>query len=244
MLSDRRERFLSLLERYEIAPILAVVPDNQDSELKLRLPDPEFWSRMRAREAAGATIAMHGYRHLCTSRGRSLVHLHNETEFTGVSESQQREWIHRGLEILRGQDLNPRLFVAPRHGFDRNTLRALACEGLGVLSDGFAIRPFTRHKVLWIPQQLWEPAEKSTGLWTICIHTNTATTALEDKLETFLRSNARQFTTFNKVIAENIPDDLHWSERIAESIAYRRIRMSAAKTRMLLLRRLEHSANW
>jgi peptidoglycan/xylan/chitin deacetylase (PgdA/CDA1 family) len=188
---------------------------------------------MRACEAAGATIAMHGYRHLCANRGRSLVHLHDETEFAGVIESQQREWLHHGLEILRGHGLNPRLFVAPRHGFDRNTLRALACEDFGVLSDGFALRTFTRRDVLWIPQQLWEPVEKSKGLWTICIHTNTATAALEDKLETFLRSDAKQFTTFNKVIADNLPDNLRWSERLAESIAYQRIRMSAAKTRML-----------
>jgi predicted deacetylase len=232
MLSDRRESFLSLLSRYEIAPILAVVPDNQDPDLDLQPPEPDFWDRMRSCEAAGATIAMHGYRHLSTSRGRSLIRLHRETEFTGVSESQQREWIRRGLEILRGHGLNPRLFVAPRHGFDRNTLRALACEGLGVLSDGFALRTFTRHDIVWIPQQLWEPVVKSTGLWTICIHTNTATAALEDKLGTFLRSNAKQFTTFNKVIAGNIPDNLRWSERVAESIAYQRIKIKTARKRL------------
>jgi len=233
MLSNRCERFLSLLSLYKVAPILAVVPDNQDPDLNLQPPDPYFWDRIRTCEAAGATIAMHGYQHLCTSSGNSLLHLHHETEFAGVSESQQREWIRCGLEILRGHGLNPRLFVAPRHGFDRNTLRALACEGLGVLSDGFALRSFTRHDVLWVPQQLWGPVEKSTGLWTICIHTNTATAALEEKLETFLRSNSKQFTSFNKVIADTLPDNLSWSERLAESIAYQRMRMSAAKTRML-----------
>jgi predicted deacetylase len=187
---------------------------------------------MRACEADGATIAMHGYRHRCTSRGRSLIHLHNKTEFAGVNESQQREWIRRGLEILRGHGLNPRLFVAPRHGFDRSTLRTLAREGLSVLSDGFALRTFIRHDVVWIPQQLWEPVEKSAGLWTICIHTNTATTGLEEKLENFLRANAKQFTTFNKVIADNLPDNLRWSERVAESIAYQHFRIKTARKRL------------
>jgi len=232
MLRDRRENFLSLLSQYKVAPILAVVPDNQDPGLNLQPPDPDFWNRMRACEHAGATIALHGYRHLCNSRGGSLVHLHDRSEFAGVDESQQRAWIHRGLEILRGNGLNPRLFVAPRHGFDRGTLRALAQEGLGVLSDGFAVRTFTRHRVLWIPQQLWEPVQKSAGLWTICIHTNTATKSLEDKLEEFLRANADQFTSFDKVTAGHAPHELGWSERFAEFTAYRRIKIVAAKKRM------------
>jgi predicted deacetylase len=232
MLTDRRERFLSLLARYKVAPTLAVVPDNQDPDLRLQPSDPDFWNRMRACEAAGATIAMHGYRHLCNSRGRSLVHLHDETEFAGVSETQQRGWIRRGLEILRDYGLNPRLFVAPRHGFDSGTLRALTQEGLGVISDGFAIRTFTRHDVLWIPQQLWEPVHKSSGIWTICIHTNTATKTLEDKLETFLRANADRFTTFDKVTAGRAPHDLGWRERIAEFTAYRRIKVAATKKRI------------
>lgn len=233
MLSDRRERFLSLVARYGVTPILAVVPDNQDPALKLQSPDPEFWNRMRSYQAAGFTIAMHGYRHLCSSRGKSFLGLHEGTEFAGVDESLQRAWIRRGLEILRGYDLNPRLFVAPRHGFDHSTLRALAGEGLGILSDGFARRPFTRHEVIWIPQQLWEPVKKSTGLWTICIHTNTATATLEDKLEKFLGENAEHFTSFDQVIADTSPNDLRWSERLAESLANLRVRISGAKTRKL-----------
>jgi predicted deacetylase len=226
MLSDRWERFLSIVARYGVQPILAVIPDNQDPALRLQEPDPEFWDRMRSYEAAGATIAMHGYRHLCTSRGKSLLGMHNETEFAGVKESLQREWIRNGLGILRGYGISPRLFVAPRHGFDRGTLRALTQEGLGILSDGFARRPFTRHDVMWIPQQLWEPARKSSGLWTICIHTNTATPAAEDRLEKFLGENANQFTTFDKVIAGSDPTDLHWTERVGESLAGLRVRIS------------------
>ncbi len=233
MLRDQWERFSSLLAHYDVSPILAVVPDNQDADLQLQTSDPEFWDRMRSCEAAGATIAMHGYRHLCISRGKSTLSLHQETEFAGVNESQQRKWIRCGLEILRGYGLNPRLFVAPRHGFDRSTLRALASEGLGVLCDGLAPRTFTRDDILWIPQQLWEPVNRSTGLWTICIHTNTATAALEQRLEEFLGANAKQFTTFDKVIADQYPDALRWSERLAEIIARQRMKFSAARTRML-----------
>ena len=231
MLRDRWARFLSIITRYQIKPILAVIPDNQDPSLSLQAPDPDFWNRMRSLEAAGATIAMHGYRHLCASHGKSLLGMHQETEFAGIEESQQRQWIRAGLEILRGNGLNPRLFVAPRHGFDLHTLSALSSEGLAILSDGFAQRPFMRHGILWIPQQLWEPVRKTSGLWTICIHTNTAAPALESRLEEFLAEHARQFTTFERVIADNQPTCLRWYEHVGESLTNLRVRVSARRHR-------------
>jgi predicted deacetylase len=233
MLVDRRERFLSILARHAVLPILAVVPDNQDPDLNQQAFDPKFWDRMRSLQAAGATIAMHGFRHLCASRGTSILGLHEQTEFAGVDPVLQRQWIHSGLAILRDHGLNPRLFVAPRHGFDRNTLHALKEEGLNALSDGFARRLFTHHEILWIPQQLWEPAPKKTGLWTICIHTNTASASLEETLDSFLGSHVRDFTTFEQVITHNQPSDLNWFEQISEKAATLRVKVSHAKSRRI-----------
>jgi predicted deacetylase len=235
MLSERLDGYLSLVARYGVRPILAVIPDNQDSALNLQAYDPRFWNRIRSLEAGGATIAMHGYRHQCASHGKSLLGLHTATEFAGVEESQQRIWIRCGLSILREHGLCPRLFVAPRHGFDRSTLRALAREGLGILSDGFARRPFTRHDVIWIPQQLWEPVKKPSGLWTICIHTNTAAESVAEKLESFLDQNAKHITCFDDVIADRQPGALHWTERIGERLANLRVRFSGGTRRQVLV---------
>ena len=234
MLNEPLERYLALIGRYGVRPILAVIPDNQDPELRLRDRDSDFWDRIRALEQGGATIAMHGYRHQCTSRGKSLLGLHTDSEFAGVEEAQQRIWIRCGLNLLRDQGLCPRLFVAPRHGFDNSTLRALAREGLGILSDGFARRPFTRRDVIWIPQQLWEPVEKSSGLWTICIHTNTAPASLEQKLESFLEQNAKYVTCFDDVIADCEPGALHWTERLGEISANLRVRLAGGARRQAL----------
>ena len=219
MLRDRREQILSILARHRVSPILAVVPDNQDPDLVRQSPDPEFWDRMRALQSEGATIALHGYRHQCTSRGTSLVRIHDETEFAGIDLPQQQQWIRAGLSILRDQELHPRLFVAPRHGFDRNTLHALSAEGLHCLSDGFARRPFTKHGIVWIPQQLWQPVPKKAGLWTICIHTNTASIGLEALLSSFLAENARHFIRFEDVIAGVPYRPLNWFEQIQASVA-------------------------
>ena len=51
--------------------------------------DPEFWKKMQSLESAGATIAMHGYQHLCESRGKSILGLHEKTEFAGIAKDVQ-----------------------------------------------------------------------------------------------------------------------------------------------------------
>jgi len=220
---ERWQQYASLVAEYGVRPILAIVPDNRDPALAVNPPDPGFWSAMRAMQDAGAAIGLHGYRHLCESRGRSLVPLHRETEFAGVGETTQREWIRSGLAILRSHRLNPTIWVAPRHGFDRATLRALRAEGLTTLSDGLARRAFLREGVVWIPQQLWAPVSKSAGLWTICIHANTATGADFERLRSFLSAHAAQFTSVERVLADFDLLPLTLSERARAAIDLKKI---------------------
>jgi hypothetical protein len=229
----RLRRLLTLIEEFGIRPILAVVPDNRDYDLHHSPPDPEFWDRMRALEAAGATIGLHGFQHLCMSKGRSLVPLHHHTEFAGVDEETQRQWIHAGLKILRGHGLNPRIWVAPRHGFDRITLRALSQEGIKVLSDGFAREPFARGGLTWIPQQLWAPVNKSEGLWTICVHSNKASRSQTNHLRAFLDRHATQFTSVDRVLAEFHPAKLEPAERLYEVFALGRAYTSMTRKRLM-----------
>lgn len=213
---NRWERFLPLIDEFGLMPILAIVPDNKDTALECSEPDTQFWAHMRAMEAAGATIALHGFQHLCRSRGRSLVPLHTHTEFAGVPQEIQQTWIAAGLKILLGHYLSPRIWVAPRHGLDWNTLLALRHEGIQFLSDGFARIAFTRGGLTWIPQQLWSPVEKSEGLWTICIHPNTAGDNQVEQLKNFLSIHATHFTSIDRVIDEMKPMELSLVESIYE----------------------------
>lgn len=227
MAIGRFDRFMAITERHRIRPILAVVPYNQDPDLNVENADPHFWARMRDLESAGATIALHGYRHVCKSSGASYLGLHSQTEFAGVPEQTQAAWIRSGLQTLRQHGLSPRLFIAPRHGFDSATLRALVGAEMPFLSDGFANRPFTRNGVVWIPQQLWEPVEKSSGLWTICLHTNTATEQVHENLRYFLYRFADRFTSFDEVASTSRPAHLNWHERMRELFAISRLRLKS-----------------
>lgn len=226
-ISQRRwKRFLPLIEEFRLKPILAVIPDNRDYKLQTAKPDPEFWDIMRALEFRGAAIALHGYQHLCQSWEGSLLPLHRSSEFAGVPEATQREWIHNGLEILRGHRLTPRLWVAPRHGFDWTTLAVLRDEGINVLSDGFARVPVSRGGMTWIPQQLWAPVEKSKGLWTICIHPNSVGGEMVDKLRAFLLKHAAQFTSVDRVLSEFDVSQMSVAEQAYERMALWRFQFS------------------
>ena len=218
------DRFEPLLVEYGIRPILAVVPDNRDPELVHEVADCDFWSRMRQWEHSGAVIALHGYRHLCQSSGKALLPLHRYTEFAGVDEETQRAWIEAGLAILRGHGLHPQLFVAPRHGFDSATLRALRAAGIGTISDGLTHRPLVRDGVTWIPQQLWKPAEQRNGLWTICLHSNSAPNAEVLLLRDFLRAHASQFISVPEALSSHRSPLIGWIERVRCAHAVWRIR--------------------
>lgn len=220
------KRLEEVLHAFDVKPILAVVPDNCDPALDREPADEGFWERMRAWQAVGAAIGLHGYRHVCMSRGRSLIPLHAETEFAGVAAETQREWICAGLEILRGHGLQPSLFVAPRHGFDADTLHALGAEGIRYLSDGLARVPVAREGVMWIPQQVWEPVERPAGLWTICVHSNTADDEGVARLRAFLARNRERVTSLNRVIAECPVEPLGIHERLREEAALMRMQIT------------------
>jgi hypothetical protein len=228
----RWRRIEALIEEFSLQPILAVVPDNRDPELCAATQDPGFWPRIHAMEVAGAVVGLHGYRHLCTSRGRGFLRLADTSEFAGVDAQTQRAWIGEGLRILRAHGLNPRIWVAPRHGFDRNTLDALSAEGISLLSDGFARVPFRRGGATWIPQQLWGPIDKPKGLWTICVHANTASDADISSLRAFLTTHADQFTSVDRVLFNCQPTTLTLAEYLYAEAALWRLMASRAVRRV------------
>jgi predicted deacetylase len=230
--AERWLQFRTLIEEFNLKPILAIVPENWDPDLEVSPPDPRFWEQMRALESAGAVIGLHGYRHLCVNSGRSLLGLHRNSEFAGAAAEMQRTWIRVGLHILRGQGLNPRIWVAPRHGFDAQTLAALRTEGIHLLSDGFARVPFVRNGITWVPQQLWFPIEKHCGLWTICIHPNTVKDEEVTRLRAFLRAHASQFSSVDHLLAKVSAPTLTLAERVYADVALARIKASRTLRRM------------
>lgn len=162
-----------ILQRYKILPIVAVIPDNKDSDLLHQKSDPNFWNQIRDWDKKGWTIAIHGYQHKFHKVNylQNIIPFYSRSEFSGLSLLEQQEKIRKSREIFLKNGLNPKVWVAPGHAFDNNTLKALANEtNIKIVSDGISLFPYQKKGFCFIPQQLWSVKKKKFGTWTICLH--------------------------------------------------------------------------
>jgi predicted deacetylase len=225
-------RWEQLVERHGIKPLVAVVPDNRDPDLSSCAPDPDFWPHLRALQARGWTIAIHGYQHDCDVVGRSLVPIHRRSEFAGLGSGLQLRKLQTGMEVLRSHGLEPTVWVAPRHGFDANTVEALKAVGIRVISDGLSAYPHLCQGVFWIPQQLWAGKPRRFGVWTICIHANESSDAQFRRFEEFMRRERDKFATVEDIIATYGERRRSFVDLFYESYHLGRIRLRSRVRRM------------
>ena len=177
----------TLFDSAGIKPIVAVVPDNQDPYLRIDERDPLFWEKVRLWQAKGWSIAMHGYQHLMhPTKSKLILPFHERSEFAGLPLKEQANKIRCSWNMFSANGVEPTVWIAPAHCFDRRTLASIKAETpIRTVSDGIARNQYFEDGFYWIPQQLWSFAEKRTGLWTVCLHPNSMT--VEDLR--FLRAN-------------------------------------------------------
>lgn len=166
---DKVER---ILVDQGVSPVLAVVPDNRDPKLVVAAERADFWSRVREWQSHGWSIGWHGFQHLYESADAGIVGINKRSEFAGVPRAEQLRKLRCAQEIFARQGVTPKVWVAPGHSFDHNTVELLAGFGVNVISDGFYTRPVLALGALWIPQQLWTLRRMPYGLWTVCYHVN------------------------------------------------------------------------
>jgi predicted deacetylase len=171
------EAIEGVLDRHGIAPIVAVIPDNRDSSLMIDARDEKFWDRVRAWEAKGWTIAMHGLTHVMHPTDSKLVlPYYKRSEFAGLSLAEQASKIKASRRLFNDQGIEPRVWIAPAHCFDLLTLQAIQDETpIRVVSDGIALNTYYEHAFYWIPQQIPRLTRRWFGLWTVCLHPNSMT---------------------------------------------------------------------
>ena len=82
---ERFLKFKELLDRYQVKPLIGVVPENRDENLKSEYkkwdkgPD-DFWGYIRGLQKEGWVIAMHGLYHIYTTKKGGLFPLNNFSE--------------------------------------------------------------------------------------------------------------------------------------------------------------------
>jgi predicted deacetylase len=187
----RWARLEGIFDALGICPMVAVVPANVDPELDRAPADPAFWDKVRGWQGKGWAIAMHGLEHDFhpVDRHTLLLPFYDRSEFAGLGVDAQAAKLAASWALFAEQGVEPGLWIAPAHCFDRNTLAALAqATPIRTISDGIAMAPYRQHGFNWIPQQLWALAPRRHGVWTLCLHPNTMTerdmAALEAQLQT------------------------------------------------------------
>lgn len=202
------KRALDILDRYQICPMIGIIPHNEDEKQMIDAPDSTFWDKARMWEEKGYAIAMHGYNHCYISdKGlQGLNPLWSRSEFAGVDYDVQCQKIKEGYALLKEQGLHPRFFFAPSHTFDYHTLKALKeYTDIRMISDTIATKPYKDMEFVFIPQMGGHCIEmKIPGIWTFCLHPNEMTDNNFSTLETFLQKHQQEFCSFDKLNLQDV----------------------------------------
>jgi hypothetical protein len=160
-----------ILDKYNIKPIVAIIPLNKDNTI---CSDNNYfvnyWSYIKKCQDKSYKMALHGLNHNLKP-SKSLLYFSIYSEYTGKSYQEQYQMIKEGLSILNYHGIQIKYFIAPGHGYDSVTLKALYDNNKEIIvSDGYSYRPFIRNNIKFIPQQIWKFFRLPFGVWTICLH--------------------------------------------------------------------------
>lgn len=182
-----------ILNRYNVKPLVAVIPNNMDNNLMYSTINKNFWNMIKEWQIKGWEIAMHGYNHVYHKCNRYdlIFPFYNRSEFGGLTLNEQIKKLKNANQLFISNNIKPRLWVAPSHTFDLNTLEALKkATDIRIISDGIAYSTFFENGFNFIPQQLWDFKNKFYGTWTICLHPDTMTERELINLDLFLKNKS------------------------------------------------------
>lgn len=191
------QRYFTLFDKYGIKPIIAVIPENKSLEFNENPKNPNFWKLVKDWENKGWCIAMHGLDHVYVTKNSGILGtMPAVSEFAGLPYEKQLEKLKRARTIFNENGFDPKVFVAPSHTLDHNTLRALkSATNIEIISDSFALTPYIKYDFKWIPMQSWSFRARPKGIWTICLHPEIGSDNEVLKLDSFLKENIESMTT-------------------------------------------------
>lgn len=193
-----------ILDKYNVKPIFGIIPKNGD---ETQVPKYEynknFWNLVHKWIDKGWIPAMHGYEHKYITTDGGINPVNRRSEFAGVSYEKQAEKIKLGYRILVEHDIQPRIFFAPSHTFDENTLKAIKDETpIRIISDTIAWDIYKEGDFWFIPQQSGHVRKLPFRTVTFCYHPNTLNEKGFEILENYLCNN-KHFAAFSDELLIN-----------------------------------------
>lgn len=194
-------RICGLFDKYQVKPLLGVVPDCRDAHLRVEKCNRSFWEILCSLQENGYVVAQHGYTHIYETKNGGTLKLNPFSEFAGLTYAKQEEKIRKGKQILQKKGIYVTIFMAPGHTYDRNTLKALKKNGFTHITDGYANRIYCQKGIIHIPSRQSGPGLER-GIDTICLHINSMSEADFDSLEQFLKKNRSAVVNYSDLLQE------------------------------------------
>lgn len=200
---ERFRAFKEILDELGIKPLIGVVPDNRDDNLHRAEAKDDFWKYIKEMQDNGWCIAMHGYRHVYTTKNGGLFPLNRFSEFAGVPFDEQKKMLQKGMEILKRHGIHTEIFMAPAHSYDRNTLKALKELGYNKITDGFGNSPYRWNGMTFYPISflMSRSLKKKNGITTMVVHANGIDDSGMKKLEELLRDYKDSLISYETFLA-------------------------------------------
>lgn len=192
---EKWSRIEKLLDKYGIKPIFGIIPKNADETLvSIYDRNPKFWDLMHSWIDKGWIPAMHGYEHRYVTKDGGINPVNRRSEFAGLPYEEQAEKVRKGYQILADQEITPKIFFAPSHTFDENTLKAIKTETpIRIISDTIAWDVYKKGDFWFVPQQSGSVRKLPFKTVTFCYHPNTMNDETVKKLVSFLAKNGTAF---------------------------------------------------
>ena len=235
-----------IFDKYNICPLIGVVPDNRDTTLHKEEGRENFWRIIRELQENGWRVAQHGTYHCYKTEDSGILGLNPFSEFAGLSYEEQLQKLQAGKQILEENGVHTDIFMAPGHTYDKNTLRALRACGFHVITDGLASIPYLADEILCIPCRL-RGFMSPKGIDTVCLHTNLMDEQDMAELDKFCKDNREVIVPFKaeryRVQARNKTVLLSLEESLTVSIRKIKDKIANSKRLSWYLNRTNHSNN-
>lgn len=192
----------SLFDSLNIKPLLGVIPNNCDHELKTYERKNDFWNRVRNWQKKGWEISMHGFSHVYDkdTKKKDYFGYGGRSEFFGHDYQTQLNKINQGLKKFGEEKIKIRSFFAPNHTYDQNTLKALRDCGVKNIIDGYGLVPYTENDLNFIPQLFYKEIMLPFGIQSTQIHLNYWNEEQFLIFKSFLTKNSSKVISFDDAL--------------------------------------------
>ncbi len=203
---EKWEQVEFLLDKYNIKPLVGVIPKCEDPEMDKYPFDNNFWNKVDCWKKKEWEIALHGFKHVYSTNEGGINPVIQRSEFAGEPLEVHKDRIRNAVTIFKAHGLSPKVFFAPSHTFDENTLIALKEESnIRIISDTIARDLYRSGDFIFVPQQTGRVRTiPFLNVVTFCYHPNTMNSVSLECLDSFIAKYNDQFYALSDLDFENV----------------------------------------